>query len=203
MVKIIDGKFEANEILEYTRKKIEYIIENFGKRPKLVTVLVGNNHASQIYINAKIKKSKEVGINADLIGLESATDKFQLIKLINSLNNDDDINAILVQLPLPKPLDDAIVYKHINHEKDVDAFGFLNTGLLIHKKSFVLPCTPSGILYILKKYMKNLSGKKAVVIGRSIIVGKPIASILLNENCTVVCTHSKTEDLKKECQSAD
>ncbi len=122
---------------------------------------------------------------------------------IISLNNDISITGILVQLPLCNNLNEYIVFKSIDYKKDVDGFGILNTGLLNHWKSEIMPCTPQGILYILKKYIKDLSGKKAVIIGRSIIVGRPMSSILIKENCTVTVTHSKTKNIKNECKNAD
>ena len=204
MTKIIDGKSIAKEILEEVKEKVKEIKANLKIYPKIVTVLVGNNPASEIYVKAKLKSAQQVGIGAELLKLNQDISTEELSKVITGLNKDKKVTGILVQLPLPKSLNDDIVFKLIDYKKDIDGFGIYNTGLLNHWKTSILPCTPQGILYILKKYLGNdLSGKKAVVIGRSSIVGRPMASILIKESCTVTVTHSKTINLKQECLRAD
>ena len=204
MTKIIDGKSIAKEILEEVKEKVKEIKANLKIYPKIVTVLVGNNPASEIYVKAKLKSAQQVGIDAELLKLNQDISTEELSKVITGLNKDKKVTGILVQLPLPKSLNDDIVFKLIDYKKDIDGFGIYNTGLLNHWKTSILPWTPQGILYILKKYLGNdLSGKKAVVIGRSSIVGRPMASILIKESCTVTVTHSKTINLKQECLRAD
>ena len=199
MTNIIDGKLIAEEILKLIKSKITQI----KLKPKIATILVGDNVASEIYVKAKIRTAKSIGIQTELIKLGKETTNNELYKLITSLNKNNSITGILVQLPLCNNLNEHIVFKSISCNKDVDGFGILNTGLLNHWKADIMPCTPQGILYILKKYINNLSGKKAVIIGRSIIVGRPMASILIKENCTVTITHSKTKNISEECKNAD
>ena len=204
MSKIIDGRLIAKEILNDVKIKVEEIKTSLNVCPKIATVLVGSDAASEIYVKAKLKAAKQVGIDTELLKLNQNVSNEELSQLITTLNKDKEVTGILVQLPLPKTLDDNIVFKLIDYKKDIDGFGIYNTGLLNHWNSSILPCTPQGILYILKKYLGNdLSGKKAVIIGRSLIVGRPMASILIKENCTVTVTHSKTINLKQECVRAD
>ena len=203
MTNIIDGKLLAENILKLVKNKVNEKFNQTNLIPKIATVLVGDNPASEIYVKAKLKAAKKVGINTKLINIYKEITNDELHNLIISLNNDISITGILVQLPLCNNLNEYIVFKSIDYKKDVDGFGILNTGLLNHWKSEIMPCTPQGILYILKKYIKDLSGKKAVIIGRSIIVGRPMSSILIKENCTVTITHSKTKNIKNECKNAD
>ncbi|MSO13749.1 bifunctional 5,10-methylenetetrahydrofolate dehydrogenase/5,10-methenyltetrahydrofolate cyclohydrolase [Rickettsiales endosymbiont of Trichoplax sp. H2] len=203
MTNIIDGKLLAENILKLVKNKVNEKFNQTNLIPKIATVLVGDNPASEIYVKAKLKAAKKVGINTKLINIYKEITNDELHNLIISLNNDISITGILVQLPLCNNLNEYIVFKSIDYKKDVDGFGILNTGLLNHWKSEIIPCTPQGILYILKKYIKDLSGKKAVIIGRSIIVGRPMSSILIKENCTVTVTHSKTKNIKNECKNAD
>ena len=203
MTNIIDGKLLAENILKLVKNKVNEKFNQTNLTPKIATVLVGDNPASEIYVKAKLKAAKKVGINTKLINIDKEITNDELHNLIISLNNDISITGILVQLPLCNNLNEYIVFKSIDYRKDVDGFGILNTGLLNHWRSEIMPCTPQGILYILKKYIKDLSGKKAVIIGRSIIVGRPMSSILIKENCTVTITHSKTKNIKNECKNAD
>ncbi len=203
MTNIIDGKLLAENILKLVKNKVNEKFNQTNLIPKIATVLVGDNPASEIYVKAKLKAAKKVEINTKLINIYKEITNEELHNLIISLNNDISITGILVQLPLCNNLNEYIVFKSIDYKKDVDGFGILNTGLLNHWKSEIMPCTPQGILYILKKYIKDLSGKKAVIIGRSIIVGRPMSSILIKENCTVTVTHSKTKNIKNECKNAD
>ncbi|MBY0580539.1 MAG: bifunctional 5,10-methylenetetrahydrofolate dehydrogenase/5,10-methenyltetrahydrofolate cyclohydrolase, partial [Rickettsiales bacterium] len=185
------------------KKEVAEKFEIIKKRPKIATVLIGDNSASKVYVNAKLKAAENVGINTELLTFSEDIGNKKLCEIITTLNERPDITGILVQLPLPNHLDEQIVFENIDYRKDVDAFGIYNTGLLNHWKSQIMPCTPQSILYILKKYLKELSGKKAVIIGRSIIVGRPLASILIKENCTVTVVHSKTINIKEECSLAD
>lgn len=203
MTNIIDGKLIAEDILKLVKNKVNEKFNQINLLPKIVTILAGGNPASEIYVKAKLKAAKKVGIDTELITIDKETTNDDLHNLIVSLNNDKRITGILVQLPLCNNLNEYIIFKSINYKKDVDGFGILNIGLLNHWKSEIMPCTPQGILYILKKYIKDLSGKKAVIIGRSIIVGRPMSSILIKENCTVTITHSKTKNIKNECKNAD
>ena len=203
MTNIIDGKLLAENILKLVKNKVNEKFNQTNLTPKIATVLVGDNPASEIYVKAKLKAAKKVGINTKLINIDKEITNDELHNLIISLNNNISITGILVQLPLCNNLNEYIVFKSIDYRKDVDGFGILNTGLLNHWRSEIMPCTPQGILYILKKYIKDLSGKKAVIIGRSIIVGRPMSSILIKENCTVTITHSKTKNIKNECKNAD
>ncbi len=203
MTYIINGKLIAQELLFSIKKEVAEKFEIIKKRPKIATVLIGNNSASKVYVNAKLKAAENVGINTELLTFNEDIDNKKLCEIITTLNERSDITGILVQLPLPKHLDEQIVFETINYKKDVDAFGIYNIGLLNHWKSQIMPCTPQGILFILKKYLKDLSGKKVVIIGRSIIVGRPLASILIRENCTVTVVHSKTINIKEECSLAD
>lgn len=203
MTHIIDGKRIAEEILLSIKKDVERKFKLINLRPKIATVLIGNDSASKIYVKAKLKAAEKVGINTELLTFEETIDNKKLREIIISLNKRVDISGILVQLPLPNNLDEKIIFETIDYKKDVDGFGIYNTGLLNHWKPLIMPCTPQGILYILKKYLKELSGKKAIIIGRSIIVGRPMASILIRENCTVTITHSKTINIKEECAQAD
>jgi len=203
MTYIINGKLIAEELLFSIKKEVAEKFEIIKKRPKIATVLIGNNSASKVYVNAKLKAAENVGINTELLTFNEDIDNKKLCEIITTLNERSDITGILVQLPLPKHLDEQIIFETINYKKDVDAFGIYNLGLLNHWKSQIMPCTPQGILFILKKYLKDLSGKKVVIIGRSIIVGRPLASILIRENCTVTVVHSKTINIKEECSLAD
>ncbi|WPX96672.1 bifunctional 5,10-methylenetetrahydrofolate dehydrogenase/5,10-methenyltetrahydrofolate cyclohydrolase [Candidatus Bandiella euplotis] len=201
---IIDGKTIAKEILQKVESKVLELKTNLNIQPNIATVLVGNNTASEIYVRAKLEAAERVGIGAQLIRLRHEISNQELSTVIKGLNQDKEVTGILVQLPLPTGLNPNIVFELIDYKKDIDGFGIYNTGLLNHWNTNILPCTPQGILHVLKKYLGNdLSGKKAVIIGRSVIVGRPMASILIKESCTVTLTHSKTVNLKQECQTAD
>ncbi len=204
MPEIIDGKLLAEALIQEVRLKIERLKKLLNKTPKIVTVLVGENPASLVYVKRKIKTASAIGVDAKLIHLKSDISNDELKETVLKFNSDSSITGILIQLPLPSHLDSQIVFRNIDFNKDIDAFSIYNAGLQQHNNSYILPCTPQGILQILKKYIgDNLSGKKAVIIGRSVIVGKPMLNILLNENCTVTIAHSRTLDIEKECANAD
>lgn len=200
---IIDGKAMAAEVREGVRINAEKLEKDHGFKPGLAVVLVGDNPASQIYVRNKGKATVAAGMNSFEHKHGSDLPEADLLALIDELNNDPKVNGILVQLPLPKHIDDAKVIAAIAPEKDVDGFHVINAGLLATGGEGLVPCTPLGCLIMLKKYVGNLSGKNALVIGRSNIVGKPMAQLLLKESCTVTIAHSRTKDLKEECLRAD
>jgi len=201
--RIIDGKAMAAEVREDVAKEVALLKEHHGIIPGLAVVLVGDNPASQIYVRNKGKATIAAGMNSFEHIYDSSFSEEKLLKLIDQLNNDPAVNGILVQLPLPGHIDDAKVIEAISPEKDVDGFHVINAGLLATGGKGLVPCTPLGCLLMLKKYVGSLSGKNALVIGRSNIVGKPMAQLLLKESCTVTIAHSRTRDLKEECLRAD
>jgi methylenetetrahydrofolate dehydrogenase (NADP+)/methenyltetrahydrofolate cyclohydrolase len=203
MSKIVDGKKLAHCLLRDVTNKALYLKNSHNITAKIVTILVGHNSASEVYVRAKLEAAQKVGIIVDLVRFDHDITKEQLIKKLKKLNDDCTVTGVLVQFPLPKHLNVHDIFNTISSVKDIDGFGVYNTGLLNHNQSVIEPCTPQGILYVLKKYCGNLTGKKAVVIGRSIIVGRPVLSMLLNANCTVTQVHSKTVNIKKECLDAD
>jgi len=201
--KIIDGKAMAAEVREEVAKKVTILKEKHGLTPGLAVVLVGDNPASQIYVRNKGKATVAAGMQSFEHKFESALSEADLLALIDKLNTDPAVNGILVQLPLPDHIDDAKVIQAISPEKDVDGFHVINAGLLATGGRGMVPCTPLGCLLMLKKYAGNLTGKNALVVGRSNIVGKPMAQLLLKESCTVTIAHSRTRDLKEECLRSD
>ena len=207
MSHILDGKKVAQNLKDDLKIEIESIKLKFNRVPGLAVVQVGNVAASSIYVKAKTKAAKEVGINVFDHHLKETTNQNDLINLINQLNIKEDVDGILVQLPLPKTINEEVVLNSINPEKDADGFHPLNVGKLSispkNDESLMIPCTPFGCLLLLRELNVNLSGKNAVVIGRSNIVGKPMAQLLLKESCTVTTVHSKTKDIESICKNAD
>jgi len=203
MNKIIDGKLFAEGLRASLAKKVAHIKENHGLTPGLAVVLVGEDPASQVYVRNKGKQTIEVGMQSFEHKLDESTSQADLLALIDKLNNDETVHGILVQLPLPKHIDEATVLDSINNEKDVDGFHLTNVGLLNTGGEGVVPCTPLGCIMMLKDRLGDLSGKSAVVVGRSNIVGKPMAALLLKESCTVTIAHSRTKDLPAVCREAD
>ena len=200
---IIDGKKIAEVLREKLKKQIVEIKSKFKTAPGLTVILVGEDPASQIYVKNKEKFSKEIGIDSEVIKYpENIEEKVVLNKIIE-LNKNKKVSGILVQLPLPKQINKQKVIETILPEKDVDGFHPINVGNLSSGYESKIPCTPLGCFLLLKEVEKNLSGKHAVIIGRSNLNGKPMAQLLLKENCTVTITHSKTKDLKSECTKAD
>lgn len=197
---ILNGKQLASSIKTSLKEKIS----NLKQKPTLAVIIVGNNPASETYVRSKEKACLETGINSKTYKLDENIQEKELLELIDLLNKDNDVNGILVQLPLPSHINTDHILHAITPIKDVDGFHPLNTGLLLKKnpKAFI-PCTPKGILKLLHLAKKDLTGLNAVVVGRSQIVGLPIAHLLINENCTVTVTHSKTKNLKEICKSAD
>ena len=200
---IIDGKKEAAVLREEIKKEITSIKNKTNKIPGLTVILIGDFAPSQIYVRNKEKNSKEVGINSNVIKYSKDVTEEEVLKKIEELNNDKDVSGILVQLPLPDQISKEKIIHSIDPSKDVDGFHPVNVGNLASGYHAIVPCTPLGCLLLLKKIEKNLSGKHAVIIGRSNLNGKPMAQLLLKENCTVVITHSKTKNLKEECSKAD
>ena len=200
---IIDGKKEAEVLREEIKKEIISIKNKTNKSPALTVILVGDFAPSQIYVKNKEKISKEVGINSNVIKYPKDVSEEEILKKIKELNNDKNVSGILVQLPLPDQISKEKVINLIDPLKDVDGFSPINAGNLASGYNAIVPCTPLGCLLMLKKVEKNLSGKHAVIIGRSNLNGKPLAQLLLKENCTVTITHSKTKNLKEECLKAD
>jgi len=200
---IIDGKKTAAELREELKKKVTELKSTFNSVPGLTVILVGEDPASKIYVKNKEKFAKEVGMNSEIIRYPANVEEKVVLNKIKELNEDKKISGILVQLPLPKHIDKRKVIETIFPGKDVDGFHPMNVGNLSSGYDSSIPCTPLGCYLLLKKFEKNLNGKHAVVIGRSNLNGKPMTQLLLKENCTVTITHSKTKDLKAECNRAD
>ena len=200
---IIDGKKEAAALREEIKKEIISIKSKINKVPGLTVILIGEFAPSLIYVRNKEKNSKEVGINSNVIKYSKDVKEEEVLKKIKELNKDKSVSGILVQLPLPDQIDKEKIINSIDPSKDVDGFNPINVGNLASGHDAIVPCTPLGCLLLLKKIEKNLSGKHAVIIGRSNLNGKPMAQLLLKENCTVTVSHSKTKNLKEECLKAD
>ena len=200
---IIDGKKTAAELREELKKKITKLKSTFNAVPGLTVILVGEDPASKIYVKNKEKFAKEIGINSEVIKYPENVEEKVVLDKIKELNKDKKVSGILVQLPLPRQIDKRKVIETILPVKDVDGFHPVNVGNLSSGYESNIPCTPLGCYLLLKKVEKNLNGKHVVVIGRSNLNGKPMTQLLLKENCTVTITHSKTEDLKAECNRAD
>ena len=200
---IIDGKFQAKLIREKIKKEILELKNKYKKTPALSVILIGNYAPSMIYVKSKKKQALEVGIESEVIKFDDNVSENLIIKKIEQLNKDEKTSGILVQLPLPTQINKQKLINTINPNKDVDGFNPINVGSLASGYEAVIPCTPLGCLYLIKSVEKDLNGKHAVILGRSNLNGKPMAQLLLKENCTVTILHSKTKDLKKECKKAD
>jgi len=200
---IIDGKIESARLREEIKKEITLIRKKTNRSPGLSVILIGDFAPSQIYVKNKEKNSKEVGINSEVIRYPKEVREEEVLKKIEELNNNKEVSGILVQLPLPDQIDKEKIINAIRPSKDVDGFNPINVGNLASGYKAIVPCTPLGCLLLIKKVEKNLTGKNAVILGRSNLNGKPMAQLLLKENCTVTIVHSKTVNLKEECQKAD
>ena len=200
---IIDGKKEAANLREEIKNEILEIKKKINKNPNLTVILIGDFTPSQIYVRNKEKNSTEVGITSNVIKYPKEVKEKEILDKINELNNDKNISGILVQLPLPEQISKEKIINAIDPKKDVDGFNPINVGNLASGYKSIVPCTPLGCLLLIKKVEKNLSGKHAVIIGRSNLNGKPMAQLLLKENCTVTVVHSKTNNLQEECLKAD
>ena len=199
MAMIIDGKAISAKV----REEIRLEVEKMEKKPGLAVIIVGEDPASKVYVRNKAKGCEEVGFYSEVHALPESTTEAELLALIDKLNESDKINGILVQLPLPKHLDEKAVINAIRPDKDVDAFHPVNTGKIMIGDYDFLPCTPAGVMRLLSESGIEVNGKKCVVVGRSNIVGKPQAMLLLQQNGTVTICHSRTKDLKAECLNAD
>lgn len=200
---IIDGKKFAQELRNEIKKEIESIKKTRNTTPGLTVVLVGNHTPSEIYVRNKELSAKEVGITSEVIRLESSITQEKLIEVIHGLNKDKKVHGILVQLPLPPHINGSKIIEEIDPKKDVDGFHPVNVGNLSSGKDSLVPCTPLGSYLLIKNVQKNLTGLEALIIGRSNLNGKPMAQLLLKEDCTVTIGHSKTKNLKELCQKAD
>ena len=200
---LIDGKKIAAELREELRVEVLELKAKYNKIPGLTVILIGDMAPSQIYVRNKEKSANEVGLKSEVIKYPEAVEEKKILDKIEELNKDNTVSGILVQLPLPKHIDKQKVIETIAPSKDVDGFHPMNVGNLSSGYESSVPCTPLGCYLMIKKIEPNLSGKKAVMVGRSNLNGKPMAQLLLKENCTVTITHSKTKDLKAECLEAD
>ena len=200
---LIDGKKIASELREDLKKEVYELKKKFNKVPGLTVILIGDLTPSQIYVRNKEKSANEVGLKSEVIKYPDNIDEKTILNKIQELNKDDTVSGILVQLPLPKHIDKQKVIETITPDKDVDGFHPMNVGNLSSGYNSSVPCTPLGCYLLIKKIEPNLSGKKAIVVGRSNLNGKPMTQLLLKENCTVTITHSKTSDLKGECLKGD
>ena len=200
---LIDGKVCAAQVKEQVSQDVQALKDAHNVTPGLAVILVGNDSASEVYVRSKKKQTLEVGMKSAEYALGEDTSEVELINLIEELNADSEIHGILVQLPLPSHIREEIVINAIDPRKDVDGFNISNVGLLATGQESLVPCTPMGCLSMLRQYHDSLSGMNAVVVGRSNIVGKPMAQLLLNKSCTVTIAHSRTKDLPKLLRTAD
>ncbi|MDO5794390.1 MAG: bifunctional methylenetetrahydrofolate dehydrogenase/methenyltetrahydrofolate cyclohydrolase FolD [Turicibacter sp.] len=203
MAKLIDGKLVSSEIRQEISQETADFIRKTGIQPHLVVIIVGNDAASMTYVRNKKKACEAVGFNSTVIELPAQTTEDQLVEVIEKLNEDDSVHGILVQLPLPKHISEEKIIQTISVEKDVDGFHPYQVGALVSGMDCLKPCTPSGVIELLKYYNIELQGRHAVIIGRSHIVGKPLIQLLLDENATVTVCHSRTQDLAQFTKSAD
>ena len=203
VAKLIDGKSFAVQIRSEIATQVKGLLDSKGIKPGLAVILVGEDPASQVYVRSKGKQTIEVGMNSYEYKLDRHVSEGELLGLIEKLNSDENVNGILCQLPLPDHLNSDLVINSINPEKDVDGFHISNVGLLATGQKSMVPCTPLGCLMMLRSELGDLSGKNAVIIGRSNIVGKPMAHLLIKDSCTVTIAHSRTKNIEELCRSAD
>lgn len=200
--KLIEGKEVSEALREQLKKEIEQL-EQEGITPGLAVIVVGNDNASRVYVNSKKRACAELGLYSEEYALPAETPQKELLELIGKLNRKPDIDGILLQLPLPEHMDEKAVVEAINPEKDVDTIHPLNMGKLILGDYKLAPCTPAAVMELLKAYRIDVGGKECIVIGRSNIVGKPMAAMLMQQNGTVTVCHTRTKDLKEVCRRAD
>ena len=200
---IIDGNLQSEKLRKKIKDEITKICKSTKDVPKLSVILIGDYLPSQIYVKNKEKKAKEVGIKSEIIKYPETISEKEILDKISNLNQDKDVTGILVQLPLPKQISQKKIIRAIDPKKDVDGFNPLNVGNLASGFEAIVPCTPLGCIKLIKSVEENLKGLHAVIIGRSNLNGKPMAQLLLKENCTVTILHSKSKDLKGECKRAD
>lgn len=202
---IIDGKLTARKLREQLAVEVSELKFKFGIQPSLTVLLVGDDPASQVYVKNKVKQTKEIGMISNEIRLPANTSEDALLAHLDTLNNDESVHGILVQLPLPSHINEKNIIAAIKPSKDVDGFHAMNSGRLFNgEEGALVPCTPQGCVLLAKQHLGNdLSGKHAVIIGRSNIVGKPVSMLFLQENCTITIAHSRTKDLPAVCREAD
>jgi len=196
---ILDGNGIKQEILNDLKNEVIFLTE----KPKLVVIQIGNDEASNVYIKQKVKMCDYIGYNYEHIKLDSSVSTEDVLDVIDKLNHDNDVNGILVQMPLPNHIDTSLVQNAVLPEKDVDGLSLLNSGMLMHNKDGLYPCTPLGVMEILKRYEISLMSKNVTIVGRSNLVGKPLALLMLNEGATVTICHSKTKNLEEFTKNAD
>ena len=201
--RLIDGKAFSDKLVAKVGEHATTLAATIGRPPALAVVLVGDNAASAVYVRNKIERTTAAGMRSIEHRLDADTGEVELLDLIDKLNNDDGVDGILVQLPLPDQIDEAAVINAITPDKDVDGFHVVTAGNLATGQPALVPCTPFGCLLLLQDELGDLSGLNAVVVGRSNIVGKPMAQLLLQQNCTVTIAHSRTRDLAAVCAAAD
>lgn len=202
MAQILNGKAVSQRIKDELRQEVEALKKD-GINPGLAVIIVGDDPASRVYVNNKKKACEEIGIYSEEYALPAETTQEELLSLIDTLNNKSDINGILVQLPVPKHIDEETIINAINPKKDVDAFHPVNVGKIMVGNFDFVPCTPAGVMELIAESGIEVSGKECVVVGRSNIVGKPQAMLLLHKNGTVTICHSRTKDLKEKTKNAD
>ncbi len=200
---LLDGKMVSTNLKNNLKDQVINLKNKYSVTPKLAIVLVGNNQASQVYVKNKIKACEYIGINCELIEVNSEISEHELLNIVDKLNNDNQVHGIIVQLPLPKHINEQVIINAISNQKDVDGFGIDNKGRLFSGLDSLHSATPEGIMALLDAYNIPIEGKHAVVVGRSNIVGKPIAMLLLSRNATVTITHSKTKELENITKQAD
>ena len=200
---ILSGKKFAKAIKDEVAVEVAELKEAHGIKPCLVVVRVGTDSASEVYVKSKVKTAEELGIISEHRHLSDETSQEELLAIVEELNGREDVDGILVQLPLPKQINEKVVLERIDPEKDVDGFHPVNVGRLSQGQDVLTPCTPAGVIDMLKRKGIEISGQNAVVVGRSNIVGKPMAMLLLHENATVTICHSRTKDLAAVCREAD
>ena len=203
MAEIISGKVLSKEIREQVKNEVAELKEKYNAVPHLVVVLIGEDPASQSYVKFKERACIKAGMRSTVIRKEDTISEEEVLKIINELNNDEDVHGILVQLPVPKHIDENKIIDAIDFRKDVDGFHPLNIAYMHMGRPAILPATPKGIITMLKSINVELKGKDALIIGRSNIVGKPAAMLLMKEHCTVQIAHSRTQNLKEKCLNAD
>lgn len=201
--KVIDGKAFSESLVARVAVEAKSLAAKIGRPPALAVVLVGEDPASAVYVRNKIERTTAAGMRSIEHRLDATTSQTELLALIDTLNEDDAVDGILVQLPLPKQIDEAAVINAVTPDKDVDGFHVVNAGRLATGQDALVPCTPFGCLLLLRDQFGSLSGLNAVVVGRSNIVGKPMAQLLLQDSCTVTIAHSRTKDLQAVCATAD
>ncbi len=202
-MEILNGRKTARALEENLKVKVQELIQTYGRAPKLVVVLVGNNPASLSYVTSKEKASKRVGINGEIIRLDESISQEALLKEIQKLNDDESVDGFIIQLPLPDHIHADTIINAVDPKKDVDGMGLLNAGKLTNRQKGLVPATPKGVMMLLDYYNIDVTGMYAVVVGRSNIVGSPMAKLLTNANATVTLTHRHTKDLGNFTRQAD